>query len=501
MANKSSPGFNVAIVGAGFGGLSVAIALKTKWGFDDFVIYERGADIGGTWRDNDFPGCASDVNIHFYSLSTDLQSDWKYCHGTQPEILRYMHKITDKYGLRRHCRFHTSMDKAEWDVDKNMWRIETRDVRTGEMQVTHATALIPAIGVLLVPKLPKLQGIESFKGALFHSARWRHDVDLHGTVLAFWVTEVLLYPGHIQEPEINVVNFARTKMWFVPAPTVPYRETTKWIFEHVPFVQRVYRFVIAASYEMLFLVFRGKGDTRSLTFFSLRLQLSFIGLRMKAAPPQYHHLIIPTYLAALGCRRVVRDQGYLESLSRPNVRLTFDNITRIEPDGILMETGEKVHLDVIICATGFVTDEYSLDVRGTRGTLKEYNNAHGGPTAYLGTTVPGFPNFFMMQGTLASLDAFFLSMTHPAQIPYILQLLAPVRSGVLTTVVPTDAATDKYNDMLQKRLGNSVWTQCASCTFPGPLVLLWWWLRKPRWTTLRSKVQRGAVASSWVACT
>jgi len=201
----------------------------------------------------------------------------------------------------------------------------------------------------------------------------------------------------------------------------------------------------------------------------------------------------------------VRDQGYLESLGRPNVRLTFDNITRIEPDGILMETGEKVHLDVIICATGFVTDEYSLDVRGTRGTLKEYNNAHGGPTAYLGTTVPGFPNFFMMQGPNTITGHTSAIFSEEAQIPYILQLLAPVRSGVLTTVVPTDAATDKYNDMLQKRLGNSVWTQCASwyragaqgrifSTFPGPLVLLWWWLRKPRWNDFEVE---GPGAEQW----
>ena len=118
--------------------------------------------------------------IHFYSLSTDLKSDWKHSHGRQPEILEYMHNVTDKYGLRKHCRFHTSLDKAEWDADANEWRIETRDIRTGQMQLSHATALVSAIGMLVVPKFPKLQGIESFKGEVFHSARWRHDVDLHG---------------------------------------------------------------------------------------------------------------------------------------------------------------------------------------------------------------------------------------------------------------------------------------------------------------------------------
>ena len=118
--------------------------------------------------------------VHFYSLSTDLKPDWKHIQATQPEILEYMHGVTDKYGLRKHCRFYTSLDKAEWDADANAWRIETRDVRSGEKQLTRATALISAIGVLVVPKLPKLEGIECFKGEVFHSARWKHDVDLRG---------------------------------------------------------------------------------------------------------------------------------------------------------------------------------------------------------------------------------------------------------------------------------------------------------------------------------
>ncbi|KAI9439246.1 FAD/NAD-P-binding domain-containing protein [Lactarius indigo] len=513
MAHKTSPGFSVSIVGAGFGGLAVAIALKTKWGFDDFVIYERGADVGGTWRDNTFPGCASDVNVHFYSLSTDLKSDWKNSHGTQPEIFGYIQRLTDKYGLRKHCRFHTSLDKAEWDADAKVWCIETRDVRTGETQVTRATALVSAIGVLLVPKIPKLQGMESFKGEVFHSARWRHDVDLHGKrvgVLGNGSSASQFIPAISKNPTVSVVNFARTKMWFVPAPLVPYREITKWAFAHIPFVQRIHRFAIAASYEMAFLVFKGKGNHYANKYMT-KVSLDYV---KKTAPSKYHRLIIPTY--PFGCRRIVRDQGYLRSLSRPNVRLTFDNVALVESDGVVTETGEKVHLDVIICGTGFVTDDYPLNVCGTRGTLKEYNDAHGGPTAYLGTTVPGFPNFFMMQGELLpwpSIVAFCLSLTlpHPigsgpntitghtsaifseeSQIPYILQLLAPVRSGALTSVVPTDTATDKYNDMLQVRLNNSVWTQCTSwyrtgargrifSTFPGPLVLLWWWLRKPRW--------------------
>jgi len=355
--------------------------------------------------------------------------------------------------------------------------------------VTHATALVSAIGILVVPKIPELQGIESFKGEVFHSARWRHDVDLHGKrvgVLGNGSSASQLIPIISKDPTVRVVNFARARMWFVPAPIIPYRKFTKWLFAHIPFVQRIHRFIIAAQYDIVFLAFKAKGNNYMGKF----LTKASKGYMEKVAPPKYHHRIIPTY--PIGCRRIVRDQGYLESLSRPNVRLTFDHIRYVEPDGVVTETEELVDLDVIIYGTGFVTDDYPLNVHGTSGTLKEYNDVHGGPTAYLGTTVPGFPNFFMMQGPNTTTGHTSVIFSEESQIPHILQLLAPVRSGALTSVVPTKAATDKYNDMLQARLDNSVWTQCASwyrvgargrivSTFPGPLVLLWWWLRKPRW--------------------
>ncbi|KAI0260357.1 putative monooxygenase [Gloeopeniophorella convolvens] len=454
MASKSNPEFNVAIIGSGIGGLLAAIALKTKWGSEDFVIYERASDIGGTWRDNVYPGCASDVPIHNYSLASDPKPDWKRSHALQPEILEYLQGVTDKYGLRSYCKFHMSVDNLEWDPEANVWRIETRDVRTGETQHSRATAVVSAIGVLVVPRFPTVQGMDSFKGDTFHSARWRKDIDLHGKrvgVLGNGSSACQFIPIISNDPTTTVVNFARTPMWYVPSPFIPYGEITKWIFAHFPLVQRLYRY---------------------------RLMLvSCEKYAKKVAPAKYHDVIIPNY--PLGCRRIVRDQGYLKALNRENVRLTFDHIDRVEPDGVVLVTGEKVPLDVIIYGTGFVTDHYPLNVRGLSGTLKEYNDAHGGPTAYLGSTAR--PNT-----TTGHTSVIY---SEESQIPHLFQLLDPLRSGALTSVAPTVAATEKYNDMLQARLEDSVWTQCASwyrvgsrgrifSTFPGPLVLLRWWLRK-----------------------
>ncbi|KAH8984126.1 FAD/NAD-P-binding domain-containing protein [Lactarius akahatsu] len=522
MSYKPNNEFNIAIVGAGTLKLTAleaflpAIALRKKWGFDNFVIYERGADVGGTWRDNTYPGCASDVPIHLYSLSSDLKPDWKNSHGTQPEILEYMREVTDKRGLRKYCSFHTSVDKAEWDATANVWRLEISDVRTGEKHQTRATALISAIGVLVVPSFPKLQGIESFKGEVFHSARWNHDVDLHGKrvgVVGNGSSAAQFVPKISADPTVTVTNFARTPMWYMPSPHVPYSGLTKWAFAYIPFVQRIHRFLITVESEAVFFAFKYKGKNLLSKYFT-RASINYIRSKV---PAKYHDVMIPK--DPYGCKRVVRDQGYLPALNRPNVELTFERISHIEPDGIVTEAGDKVPVDVIVYGTGFVTDNYPMNLRGPRGTLKEYNDAHGGPQAYLGTTVPGFPNFFMMQGTLLTrllIIAFASSlMTLLGQAPHILDLLAPVRDGVLTSVSPKDSATDKYNDMLQDRLEDTVWSQCASwyrvgshgrifSTFPGPLCELWWWLRKPHWEDFEfegpgAKEWRRRHASSFLA--
>ncbi|KAH9961943.1 FAD/NAD-P-binding domain-containing protein [Russula dissimulans] len=504
MTFQQAPQFTVAIIGTGFGGLAAAIGLKIKWRLNDFVIYELGPDIGGTWRDNTYPGCTCDIPVHLYSLSTDPKPDWNDSHGSQPEILEYMRRVVDRHGLRPHCRFNTSVEKAVWDEEANVWRIETRDVRTGEKLLSHATALVSAIGSLVVPRIPELEGMKSFKGEVFHAARWRHDVDLRGKrvgVIGNGSSATQFIPVMSKDPTVTVINFARTARWYVPTVFFRYSETTKWAFAHIPLVQFFHRLKIAAKSEIRFLLFKAKGNNRL-----GKSQADASKNYMKAiVPVRYHHLVIPTY--PIGCKRIVRDQGYLESLNRPNVRLTFDHIASVELDGVITATGEKVPLDVIICGTGFITDNYALNLRGTRGTLKEYNDAHGGPTAYLGSAVPGFPNFFMVQGPNTATGHTSIIASEELQIAYLLQLLEPVRAGVLTSVAPTDAATDRYNATLQEKLKDSVWSQCASWyragadgrgrvihMFPGPLALLWWWLRRVHWEDYEVK---GPGAEEW----
>ncbi|KAI0260368.1 FAD/NAD-P-binding domain-containing protein [Gloeopeniophorella convolvens] len=489
MGPDNKANFNVVVIGAGFGGLATSIALKTKWKLDNFIIYESGGDVGGTWRDNTYPGAGSDIPVHFYSLSSDLKPDWVQSHGTQDEILAYLRSVAEKYGLIEHCRFNTYVHGATWDDDAGVWRVEIENRNTGKREVVRATAIVSALGVLCVPKFPKLSGADTFAGTSFHSARWRHDVDLRGKrigVIGNGSSAAQLLPIISRDPSVNVVNFSRTPNWFFPAEYKKYSSFEKWAFAHIPFVMKLHRYIIASTCEMRFVIFRGKKS-----LIRQFLSKNVLEYMKREAPAEYLEQLIPSY--PLGCKRLVRDTDYLSALGRENVRLTFDAIESVEPQGIVTKSGERIPLDVIIYATGFVTNEYPLDIKGPNGTLAEYNTAHGGPMAYLGSTVPGFPNFFMIHGPNTGPGHTSAIFMEEAQVSYLLQLYDPLRKGLLKSIAPTDQVTDKYNKKLQAKLENYVWTQCASwyrvgangriaTNFPGPLVQFAWWLRKPRWS-------------------
>ncbi|TFY83518.1 hypothetical protein EWM64_g500 [Hericium alpestre] len=373
----------VAIVGAGFGGLGFGMWLKKRLPCEDFVIFEKGSDIGGTWMDNTYPGCGSDISIHWYSLSTDLKPDWRASHGTQPEILDYMHAITAKYALREHCVFNTVVISATWDKVQQLYIIVTKNLRTGETKETRAKILISAGGVLSEPRMPDVSGIEDFRGDAFHSARWRHDVDLRGKKVAIIVRA---------DNRRGRIDGYRAVLPHADVDKPLYSERVKWIFAHVPFVMRLHRYSLAFRYEWMFLfmhLYQGPvGD------YGKKVSTDYI---KAVAPAEYIDQLTPSYPP--GCRRMVLDTNYLKALHRPNLTPNWDTIERITEDGITMKNGQHLSFDVIIYATGFQAGAFSYELRGSKGqTIQEYFNASGGPRAYLGTTIPGFPNFCTILG-------------------------------------------------------------------------------------------------------
>ncbi|KAI0074670.1 FAD/NAD-P-binding domain-containing protein [Panus rudis PR-1116 ss-1] len=463
---KSTAENRVIIVGAGIGGLAAGIGLKTQLGCTNFTIYETANDVGGTWR-----GCASDVHTHWYSLSTDLNPEWDNTHVFQPQLFRYWQDVARKYSLYEHCTFQTEVVGAEWDDRRQLWHVEVKDLRTGERRVDSAKAVISGVGVLCVPFYPPdLDGVKTkFKGQYFHSARWDYSVDLHNkrvAVIGNGCSAAQFAPIIAEDPTTQVVNFARTPMWFFPRIRRIYTGFEKWVFRNVPFAMRLYRWGLMAWFLTNYM--------------------------KKNAPEKYHDVLKPDY--PFGCKRLIVDTGYYDMLHKPNVSLVVDGIAEITETGIVTKKGEHLPFDVIILATGFVVDKFPFPVRGREGiSIDEYNNQHGGPTAYLGTTVPGFPNFFMLGGPNTTTGHGSVIFTEEVQVNYAMKMLKPLLRGEVASFDVTEKATDKYNEKIQRRLNSAVWSVCESwyrvghtgkisSLWPGSFVEFWWALRTPKWS-------------------
>ncbi|KAH9920185.1 hypothetical protein B0H21DRAFT_767740 [Amylocystis lapponica] len=493
MSSCSSRNPRIVIIGGGLGGLSFGIGLRRQLpGFDNFVIYEKAEDVGGTWRDNTYPGCGSDTPAHWYSLSTELNPGWSAIHSPQAELQAYWKKLAEKYALHDNIQCNTKVVSAAWNSERQLYDIELEDVRYGKRTSTTAQILISAVGVLLDPVFPAgLKGLGAFKGPLFHSARWDHSVELHGkrvAVVGNGASSGQFIPHLVADPTVNVVNFCRTPSWFVYRNRRQYYALEKWIFAHIPFAMRLYRnWLVVVEYSivlfvqhMKYSIFGGRQDDA----------VAFI---KKLAPVKYHDKLIPDY--PFGCRRAVMEAGYLTALHRPNLELNWDGIEDIIENGILTKKGDITPFDVIIFGTGYVTDSHPVRISGSTGkTLQQYCADHGGPTAYLGVSVPGFPNFYFIGGPNTTTSSGSAIYTTEIQINYAMHLIAPVIAGLASSFEVTASACDAYNARLARRFQGSplIHPHCVSwfrvggtgknfSIFPWPTGMYWWMLRSPKW--------------------
>ncbi|KAH8103495.1 hypothetical protein BXZ70DRAFT_925982 [Cristinia sonorae] len=490
---KVNSGPRVVIIGGGVSGITSGIALKTQLGFDNFAIYEEFDDVGGTWHLNTYPGCASDIATHWYSLSTELNPNWNQTHVSQAELKAYWKNLTYKYHLDHNLSLFSKVVEAEWDVSRQVYRVLIQDVRTGGTVVDYANAIISAIGLINIPYYAKsLQGIRDvFRGDHFHSARWRHDISLRNkrvAVVGNGSSAAQFVPVISEDPSTEVVSFIRTPTWVVPRHRFSYTNFEKSVFKYVPFAMRIYRFILMTRQELAYYLTLS-GSPESTT--SKRATTILTEYLRKTAPAQYVNALIPNHPP--GCKRFVVDTGYLESLHRPNNTLNFDGIAEVTEAGIITNKGELHEFDVIIEATGFAIDQYPIKITGVDGrTVQEYYHEHNGPTAYRGTTIPGFPNFFVILGPNTGTGHGSAIFTEEMQVNYTMQLLSPILRGLASSFEVTHEATDQWNTHVQLRLSNSVWSSCNSwyraglsgkngIIWPGPLMDQWWWLRWPQW--------------------
>ena len=396
----------VLVVGAGMSGLLTGIRLKQAG--VDFTILDKNPDAGGTWFENVYPGCRVDNPNHMYSYSFEPNHDFPQYYSTQPVLLDYFRRVTDKHGLRAHIRFETTVEQAVFDEAEGLWRVTVKTAGGGR-EVLEATALVTAVGQLNQPRYPDIEGLESFDGPSFHSARWRHDVDLTGKRVAVIGTgaSAFQFVPEIAPKVAHLDVYQRTPPWPLPGPTyhhdVP--EGKKWLLEHVPFYGKWYRFWLFWMMTDGFIEavkadpgWNGGPETVGLANAALRA-LVVEAVRAQAPDrPDLLEKIIPTY--PIGGKRALVDNGvWVGALKRDNVDLITTGIDRITPAGVVTRDGVEHPADVLIHGTGFHASRFLWPMRivGRGGvTLDEAWN--GDARAYLGMTTPGFPNLFMLYG-------------------------------------------------------------------------------------------------------
>jgi cation diffusion facilitator CzcD-associated flavoprotein CzcO len=436
----------IGILGAGFGGLGMAIKLKQA-GIHDFVVWERDADVGGTWWANSYPGCQCDIPSHLYSFSFAPNPEWSRTYPLQPELKRYLRDVTDRYALGEHIHVDCEVTAADWDESTGSWRVETEH---GPFAVD---LLIAAPGFLSEPATPVLPGIEDFEGTSFHTARWNHDRDLTGrrvAVIGTGASAIQTVPN-IQPIVEHLTVFQRTPPWVMPHRDRPISDFERRMYRRFPALQRIVRQGVYLSREMLV-----PGFVSNPKLMRLPQRVAQRHLEKNVTDPDLRARLMPSY--SFGCKRVLPSNEWYPALMKPNVSVVTEGIREVAPNGIVSNDGQLHEVDTIVFATGFyVTDvRFAKIVRGHDGELMSDVWA-GSPQAYRGTAVAGFPNLFIITGPNTGLGHNSLVYMIEAHLEYAMDAISTMESRGATRVEVRQAAQDAYNAELQSRMGQTVW--------------------------------------------
>jgi cation diffusion facilitator CzcD-associated flavoprotein CzcO len=484
----------IAIVGAGFAGICMGIRLK-RAGIDDFVICDEGEDIGGTWRDNRYPGAACDVPSHLYSFSFEPNPEWTRAYANQKEIQAYLVHCVDKFRLRPHLRLGTKVRSATF-----VERTGTYALETDPGGPLDARVLVTACGGLSRPCLPDIAGLDGFEGTAMHSARWNPGLSLEGKTVAIIGTgasAIQIVPA-IAPHVARLYVFQRTPPWILPKPDGPISRWKRRAFKRMPLLQRLARAAIYWRAELL------------ATAFVYRPGLLTIGervakryLRRSVTDPSLRAKLVPSY--AMGCKRILPSNDYYPALQRPNVDLVVEGIDTVRRHSIVTLDGKERPVDIIVLATGFRAAEQvaPFEIAGRDG-LRLDEVWRQGAEAYLGTTIHGFPNFFMLVGPNTGLGHSSLVFMIESQVHYVLGMIRRMQASHLRSVEVRRDEQVRYNGDLASRLRKTVWASgCSSwyLTRDGKNTTLWpgftfeFWLRTRRFDAQRYELQSESAAN------
>ncbi|HET9918602.1 MAG TPA: NAD(P)/FAD-dependent oxidoreductase [Ktedonobacteraceae bacterium] len=446
------PHVHIAILGTGFSGLGMAIRLKQQ-GEEDFVVLEKSMDIGGTWRDNTYPGCACDIPSHLYSFSFALNPYWSRAYSSQREIWNYLRRCAKRFGILPHIQWNSELQQAGWNESDQCWHITT-----SQGQLT-ADILILGNGPLSEPSLPSIPGIEGFEGVLFHSAQWRHDYDLTGKRVAVIGTgaSAVQFVPHIQPQVDHLSLFLRTPPWILPRLDHQIPSWQRALYRILPITQRLVRGRIYLRNELIALALVHRP---AMLEDPMRIARRY--LEKQIADPALRAKLTPQYV--MGCKRILLSDDFYPALTKPNVEVVSDRIREVRVHSIVTEDGNVYEVDVIICGTGFhVTDTSFAHAIHGRGGQSLAERWQAGPQAYLGTTVSGFPNLFLLIGPNTGLGHNSMVYMVESQLSYILDALRLMDKRHLRAMEVKAEDQEAFNAEMQRRLIGTVWLSgCAS---------------------------------------
>jgi cation diffusion facilitator CzcD-associated flavoprotein CzcO len=442
----------VLVVGAGLSGLCMAVKLREA-GVEDFVVIDRAEEIGGTWRDNTYPGCACDVPSALYSFSFEPKADWSRFYAGQEEIRAYAHTVAERHGVVPNLRFGVDMEEARWDAGAARWRVRTS---AGEYE---AQVLVAGTGPWHEPVYPDLPGLDEFAGEVFHSSRWNHDHDLRGrrvAVVGSGASAVQFVPAI--QPEVEQLHlFQRTPHWVLPKPDRPLSGVEQRLFARVPGALRAFRGVLYNLSELFGHAMRREPAMR---------QLQRIGerhLARQVRDPELRALLTPRY--TLGCKRTLFSNEYYPALARDNVEVVPAAVTEVRAGSVVGGDGVEREVDTIVLGTGFKLLDMPIArlLRGADGATMA-DRWQGSPRGYLGTTVAGFPNAFVLLGPNLGNGHSSATVIMEDQARYVVDALRTMDALGLASVDVLPAVEDEFNARVDARLAGTTWNAggCAS---------------------------------------
>ncbi|MER5636879.1 NAD(P)/FAD-dependent oxidoreductase [Kitasatospora sp. NPDC002227] len=444
---EQAPHVRVAVIGSGFGGIGAGVRLR-RAGITDFVILERADAVGGTWRDNSYPGCACDVPSHLYSFSFAPNPEWPRAFSFQPDIRAYLEKVTDTFGVRPHLRFNAEVTEARWEPEHSRWRVTTA------AGVWTADAVVAAAGPLADPQIPAIPGLAEFPGRVFHSSRWDHEFDLAGkrvAVVGTGASAAQIIPA-IQPKVGRLTVFQRTPAWVLPRADREISGFEKWLHGAVPPTGKLRRAALFALRELQVDAFVKRPG-------ALRLvqQLAVRNIERGVKDPQLRAKLTPDY--RIGCKRILLSNTYYPALAAPNAEVVAAGLAEVRGSTLVDSRGGEHEVDAIVFGTGFHVTEMPIGERvfGVNGrSLRE--EWKDGMEALRGSTVHGFPNLFFVIGPNTGLGNSSMILMIESQLNYLVDALTALPAVGAVAMHPTERAQRRWNLELQHRMTRTVWT-------------------------------------------